>query len=148
MQEPAIDGQIVPLSGRLPRALRALRRDAKCLAALAAMRVALSTAGYARIRARMPQAAGRAESYFYARQLARRIERLARLVPRASCLTQAMALQWLLARSGHASELYVGVRQAPGGRFEAHAWVSCNQRIVLGAATTRLADFTPLAERR
>lgn len=127
---------------------RALRRNALCLGALIAIRIALTTAGYAAIRARLPQPGPSPDSHFYARQLARRIEHLARFVPRASCLTQALALQWLLARAGHASELFVGVRQDADGRFAAHAWVSCNQRIVLGSTTTRLSEFTVLAERR
>jgi hypothetical protein len=124
-----------------------LRRDARCLAALVVMRAALSTVGYAAIRARMPAAAPSEDGHFYARQLARRIERLARLVPGASCLTQALALQYLLARGGHACKIHVGVRGDAAGAFAAHAWVTCNGRIVLGAADTRLADFTPIAER-
>lgn len=124
---------------------RGWRLDAKCLAALAAMRIALSAAGYAAVRARMPQAPASPHTHFYARQLARRIERLARLVPGASCLTQALALQWLLARAGHGCELLVGVRRDDTGRFAAHAWVACNDRIVLGAAGTRIEDFTTLA---
>lgn len=133
---------------RAPAPGARLRRDALCLAALTVMRIALTCTGYAAIRKRMPDATASPQSHFYARQLARRIERLAQFVPRASCLTQALALQYLLARAGHACDLHVGVRRDPAGRFEAHAWVSCNGRIVLGAATTRLADFTPLAERR
>lgn len=125
-----------------------LRRDAACLAALVVMRTALSTIGYAAIKQRIPPAKPTPEAHFYARQLARRIERLARFVPRASCLTQALALQYLMARAGHACEIFVGVRCGEGGRFEAHAWVACNGRIVLGAANTNLAEFTPLAERR
>ncbi len=70
---------------------------------------------------------------------------VARLVPGASCLTQALALQWLLARAGHGCELLVGVRRDDTGRFAAHAWVACNDRIVLGAAGTRIEDFSTLA---
>lgn len=126
-----------------------LRREMRCLAALLVMRIGLSAWGYAALSARMPAAAETSpEAHFYARQLARRIERLARFVPGASCLTQALALQYLLARAGHASALHVGVRRDDAGAFAAHAWVSCNGRIVIGAATTRLADFTPLTERR
>jgi hypothetical protein len=132
----------------LKRRLRGLVDNVKCLAALAAMRLALSVAGYAAIRARMPAAATTADAHFYARQLARRIERLARMVPGASCLTQALALQWLLARAGHGCELLVGVRRDEAGRFAAHAWVVCNDRIVLGAASTRVADYTELARAR
>jgi hypothetical protein len=127
--------------------LARLRRDARCLAALIVMRLALSCVGYRAIAARMPAAHRSDESHYYARQLARRIERLARLVPGASCLTQALALQYLLARAGHASELFVGVRQDAIGRFQAHAWLACNAHTVLGAAGTRLEDFTVLAKR-
>ena len=148
MQPPLAERQSRPRHAARPSRRRGLRRDILCLGALVVIRIALTTAGYAAIRARMPQAAPSADSHFYARQLARRIERLARFVPRASCLTQALALQWLLARAGLASELFVGVRQDAAGRFAAHAWVSCNQRIVLGATTTRLSEFTVLAERR
>ena len=137
----------MPGRGALPLSAR-LRRDARCLAALAAMRIALTCSGYAAICKRMPQADASPNAHHYARQLAKRIERLAQFVPGASCLTQALALQYLLARAGHACELRVGVRRDDAGRFLAHAWVSCNDRIVLGAATTRLSDFTPLAERR
>lgn len=133
---------------RRPGVMIRLRRDAKCLGALVIMRLALSLAGYAAIRARMPEGRPTPDAHFYARQLARRIERLARLVPGASCLTQALALQWLLARAGHACELLVGVRRDETGRFAAHAWVACNGRIVLGAAQTRLEHFTTLAGAR
>jgi hypothetical protein len=41
-----------------------------------------------------------------------------------SCLVVSLALWWLLARQGIASELRVGIRK-DGGTFEAHAWVEC-----------------------
>ncbi|WP_296312825.1 lasso peptide biosynthesis B2 protein [Erythrobacter sp.] len=127
---------------------RALRRDVKCLGALAAMRLALSLRGYAAIRAGLPEAPPTRDGHFYARQLARRITRLARLVPGASCLTQALALQYLLARAGHGCTLHIGVKRDAAGQFAAHAWVSCNGRIVLGAEGTRLGDYTALAGAR
>jgi len=43
-----------------------------------------------------------------------------------SCLEVSLALWWLLARQGIASELRVGVRK-DGGTFEAHAWVECGR---------------------
>ncbi|WP_296718916.1 lasso peptide biosynthesis B2 protein [Erythrobacter sp.] len=128
------------------RGLRAAAFDARCLAMLAVMRIALSTIGYAAIRRRMPRPGGRPDSHFWARQVARRIERLARFVPGASCLTQALTLQFVLARRGHASRLQIGVRKRFDGAFSAHAWVTCNDRVVLGQRGTQLADFTPIAE--
>jgi hypothetical protein len=41
-----------------------------------------------------------------------------------ACFEVALALWWLLARQGIASDLRVGVRK-DGGTLEAHAWVEC-----------------------
>jgi len=41
-----------------------------------------------------------------------------------ACLEVSLALWWLLARQGIASDLRVGVRK-DGETFEAHAWVEC-----------------------
>ena len=41
-----------------------------------------------------------------------------------NCLNASLALWWLLARQGIASDLRVGVRK-DGEKFEAHAWVEC-----------------------
>lgn len=137
-----------PLSDRGParRVLHAAVFDAKCVAVLAGMRIALSTIGYGAIRSGLPRPQGRADSRFWGRQVARRIERLARFVPGASCLTQALALQFILGRAGHASHIQIGVRQKTGGTFLAHAWVTCNGRVVLGQRGTRLADFSRITE--
>jgi hypothetical protein len=56
---------------------------------------------------------------------------VSRYVPGATCLTQALAVQALLTRSGHGSRLEIGVARE-AGRFEAHAWVVCGDRIVVG----------------
>jgi hypothetical protein len=45
-----------------------------------------------------------------------------RVVPHATCLTQALALQQLLARHGYRSIVQVGVSKVDE-RFTAHAWV-------------------------
>jgi hypothetical protein len=60
------------------------------------------------------------------------VGRAARCVPRATCLTQALATGVLLARTGHTGTLQLGVRRDPDGRFMAHAWVECEGRIVIG----------------
>lgn len=41
-----------------------------------------------------------------------------------ACLERSVALWWLLARQGIASDLRVGIRK-DGETFEAHAWVEC-----------------------
>lgn len=55
-----------------------------------------------------------------------------RYVPRTTCLTQALALQILLGRLGHPSSLCLGVTRNVAGQVEAHAWVECEERIVMG----------------
>ncbi len=55
-----------------------------------------------------------------------------RACPGASCLTQALAMQRLLARAGHRSELRLGVALDSGCGLQSHAWVVQDGRVVLG----------------
>lgn len=57
-----------------------------------------------------------------------------RYVPRATCLTQALAAEWLLARNGHPARLHIGVARDRHGEFAAHAWIECDGRVLVGAA--------------
>jgi hypothetical protein len=66
-------------------------------------------------------------------RLERAVRLASRLVPRATCLTQALALNHLLARHGHASTVQIGVRKHDG-RFAAHAWVECSGGTLLSSA--------------
>lgn len=74
-----------------------------------------------------PQAHSRAHRLAEARRLAALVERANRryAIPRADCLPLSLALRWLLARRGIASDLRVGVRTITG-RFESHAWLECD----------------------
>jgi hypothetical protein len=58
------------------------------------------------------------------------IERAARVVPGASCLTQSLAAQRLLAWAGYPAIVRFGARRNDAGGFEAHAWVECEGQIV------------------
>ncbi len=55
----------------------------------------------------------------------------AQRMPFATCLSSALALQHLLARSGHASELHIGVAD-DAREFQAHAWLEREGRILIG----------------
>jgi hypothetical protein len=57
---------------------------------------------------------------------------VSRYVPSATCLTQALALRQLLARHGRVSVLNLGVRNPPGGRLQAHAWLEADGHVILG----------------
>jgi hypothetical protein len=65
-----------------------------------------------------------------------------RLVPKGTCLTQALAAQILLKRSGAITDLRLGVARNASGAFEAHAWVECQGKILIGGREQR--RFTPL----
>lgn len=119
---------------------------AKCFAVLCLIRGALCFVSYGRIRSFFPAAEGREHSQYYARQVARHVEGLARYVPAASCLTQALALQYILARSGHRCSIGIGVRETEPGKFAAHAWVNCNGLAVLGHRGMPLRSYEPLVE--
>lgn len=55
-------------------------------------------------------------------------------VPAATCLTQALAGQILLAQYGEPALLQIGVAKNEAGKLEAHAWVESRGRIVIGAS--------------
>jgi hypothetical protein len=64
------------------------------------------------------------------------VRAVARRIPMASCLTQALALQWLLTRAGHRASLYIGVAKGHERGFEAHAWVESRGEILLGSTAS------------
>ena len=55
-------------------------------------------------------------------------------VPRASCLTQALALRLMLERRRVPATLRIGVARTPESSVEAHAWLECAGHIVIGEA--------------
>jgi hypothetical protein len=92
-------------------------------------RVALWTAG-ARAARRATRVAACAVGRCDATRAPWAVSAIGRRVTGATCLTQALALQALLERTGHPCRVEIGVARAD--RFEAHAWVVCGDRIVLG----------------
>ena len=55
-------------------------------------------------------------------------------IPRASCLTRALAAEALLARRGYPAQLRIGVAKGLGGRLEAHAWLERDGQVLIGGA--------------
>jgi hypothetical protein len=60
------------------------------------------------------------------------VRRCCSYIPHATCLTQALSVLILLRRSGHLSEMKIGVRKDREGKFHAHAWVEVEGKIVIG----------------
>jgi hypothetical protein len=111
---------------------------------VALVRLGLSTVGYNRIRRLVPSAAGVAPPLVL-RSVSWSVRRSARLVPGASCLTQALAVQFLLARRGFQSTIKVGVREE-GGKILAHAWLISGDTVVIGGAGTDLSAYASLTD--
>jgi hypothetical protein len=55
-------------------------------------------------------------------------------VPRATCLTQAIAAKLLLLSCGDDAQLCLGVAQLPGGTLRAHAWLERDSHAILGGS--------------
>jgi hypothetical protein len=68
-------------------------------------------------------------------QVAWAVKAACRFVPGATCLSQAVAAQAILARSGISSQVEVGVSKKERC-FQAHAWVTCQGKVVLGGRQT------------
>ncbi len=60
------------------------------------------------------------------------VETASRYLPGTTCLTQALAGQALLARSGFPARVEIGVAKDDLRRLQAHAWVVCYDQVVLG----------------
>jgi Transglutaminase-like superfamily len=65
-------------------------------------------------------------------QLVWAVRVVSRYLPGATCLTQALAAQALLAQSGFPSRVEIGVAKDARSRLQAHAWVVCHGQVVLG----------------
>jgi Transglutaminase-like superfamily len=72
------------------------------------------------------------------------LARARRVVPRATCLPQALAAEALLTRAGHPADLRIGVIKTDDGRLMAHAWVESSGSVVVGQLDEGLAQYTPL----
>ena len=65
--------------------------------------------------------------------LASAIEVASKKMPGATCLCRALALQRLLSRNGHESELRIGVEKHDK-QFGAHAWLVYGDQVIIGAS--------------
>ena len=77
-------------------------------------------------------------------ELARMVARAGRIVPFATCLTQALALQTLMAASGYATTIRIGVAKQAGAKLESHAWLEYQGEVLLGGPGTE--RYAPILE--
>lgn len=123
----------------MPRLRRISARQAclllECLWTVAIVRCALSLRKNASLRRRIStlHANDEAPQHRLA-EVAWAVTAVARSVPRATCLTQATAAQWILARRGFDSTVRISVPPltGPDGRIAPHAWLIAGHTVVLG----------------
>lgn len=77
-------------------------------------------------------------------ELAQAVSRASQVVPGATCLTQALSAQYLLARSGYESELVIGAAWNRQHEFEAHAWLVRHGETLIGGGPA--PRFVPLKQ--
>jgi Transglutaminase-like superfamily len=89
-------------------------------------------------RSSLPRAVRRRSTVMSNATIVWAVEAASRFVPRANCLTQALAAQIMLQRHGHSATLCLGVQRTPARPFRAHAWLELNGEIILGGEESRL----------
>lgn len=115
---------------------------AHCLLVVAAVRLGLTLFSYNRLRRMVTQLDAPHEAGIGAlRRVAWGVAAAARLVPYASCLTQAISGQYILARQGNASKIRIGIERDTGTQLKAHAWLISGNHIVLGGSINGFAHL-------
>lgn len=74
------------------------------------------------------------------------VRQSARIVPFATCLTQALAVQYLLGRHGEEALIRIGVRTNDSGKMMAHAWVIFNETILIGGPQSNIDRYVVMTD--
>ncbi|NUS20296.1 MAG: lasso peptide biosynthesis B2 protein [Mesorhizobium sp.] len=115
---------------------------ARCLTVVGAVRLALALSSYNRVRSLVTRLDAKCDaSVGDLRRVAWGVAAAARFVPGATCLTQALAGQYLLARQGSASKISIGIEKGTGSELKAHAWLMSGNHIVLGGSINGFAHL-------
>lgn len=72
------------------------------------------------------------------------IRATSRIVPKANCLTQALATRVLLRRAGQKPLMKIGIDRESDRDLGAHAWIEVEGRIVIGKLESHQRRFVPL----
>jgi hypothetical protein len=114
----------------------------QALVVVIAVRAALWLFPYDRVRRYLQSKRGVSEFQPSAARIAQFVAAASRFVPRANCLTRALAAEALLRRHGHDACLRIGVAKSAPDGLRAHAWVECGGEVVIGGDAVE--GLTPL----
>lgn len=84
-----------------------------------------------------------ADTHGRRRRIAAAISIVSHFMPKASCLTQALAAQALLRLKGESAQLHFGVTRDAKGCFKAHAWLESDGHLLIGDLP-ELGSFRPM----
>lgn len=137
---------------RATRQLVALPRDQRGVLVQAALlmpavRLVQGSLPFKRWRPLLTRAAPSASPALTPQLIAQAVDRARRGVPGIyKCLPVAYTGHLLLHHYGHPSTVQVGVARDAEGKVEAHAWVECEGRVLLGELPdlSRFVPFPPL----
>lgn len=119
----------------------------EALRVLIRVRIALTTRNFDRIRQDIVgHGATKTAELSDMRQVAWAVGAMARFVPKATCLTQALAGQMLLARRGGNSTLRLSIALDSGSDFKPHAWLMSGDMILLGGSSDIYSRHRALAD--
>ncbi len=143
----ALSSGASPPRSRLGLLLRKIAWFSVSLVTLSVVRATLTLASYKRVSRWMPRVPhSHIAPAATINRCAWALTKASRLVPGASCLTQALSGQWLLGRLGYTSTVVIGVAGPGPDAFRAHAWLRSGQTVIVGGDEEDLADFTQLTE--
>ena len=74
------------------------------------------------------------------------VKNVSRVIPLATCLTQALSLQEMLAKDGYTSTIRVGVKLDDEDEVDAHAWVIFEDHVLIGGNDRNLEDYSVLTD--
>jgi len=118
----------------------------KCWILVLFVRIILTVKSYKPILKSITTLKGTDENYRHPLLFAWGVKSVARYVPKASCLTQALSLRWLMARAGKNCTVCVGVAPGESKQMKAHAWVIYRDTVILGGDEKNFSTFTPITE--
>lgn len=118
-----------------------------CIPAVGVIRLALTFLPYQSLKRLLSACPEKAEAPLaLVRRVAWGVRNAARAIPGATCLTQALAAQFLLARLGYPSQIRIGVAKDSDGELLAHAWLLSNGSVVIGGSMQELSRYVVLTE--
>ena len=112
---------------------------------LIGVRLALTFASYHAVKKRLASPAAKSNGVGAGR-IAWVVRNTAPLVPGATCLTQALVAQHMMAKAGKSATIRIGVAKEDDGKVAAHAWLLWDDKVVIGDADYDLSRFTSIAD--